>query len=299
MLIQSFVINEDPMFHFQVFDPGEVLYLFESPAGYALIILRIFAWCMFIYSTVFTLKHYPEKANFYYPFNICGTLWFVAGPAFILSGNTYIDKWVRESVVCAVLLLIAFGGHLSFLILTMPSVANKNFPYHVRTTQIGVIEIDALNGTVIENFIHHPYQPTTTIAEQNMIVPLTRRTEEIFEGMYTQKTYTGNKSTNDNTEIEMQPDRTMENVLNWSLAKNLPPLEYSQFAGPKRESLTSENSRISNGVTQNERRFSQQNQNSVQRVFSDYVQDVPLELFTISKMVLTGTRKEYSDHIEQ
>lgn len=47
----------------QVFDPGEVLYLYESPAGYGLIILRIAAWCMFIYSTVFTLKHYPEKVS--------------------------------------------------------------------------------------------------------------------------------------------------------------------------------------------------------------------------------------------
>lgn len=44
-----------------VFDPGEVLYLYESPAGYSLIILRCIAWCMFIYSTIFTLKHYPEK----------------------------------------------------------------------------------------------------------------------------------------------------------------------------------------------------------------------------------------------
>ncbi|KAJ8964976.1 hypothetical protein NQ314_004493 [Rhamnusium bicolor] len=54
--------------------------------------------------------------NFYYPFNIFGTVWFIAGPAFILSANTYIDKWVRESVVCAVLLFISFGGHLMFLV---------------------------------------------------------------------------------------------------------------------------------------------------------------------------------------
>lgn len=56
------------------------------------------------------------QANFYYPFNICGTLWFVAGPAFILSANSYVDKWVRESVVCGVLLFITFAGHLMFLV---------------------------------------------------------------------------------------------------------------------------------------------------------------------------------------
>lgn len=60
----------------QVFDPGEVLYLYESPAGYGLMILRIAAWWIFEYSTLFTLKHYPEKSNFYTPFNLMGTLWY-------------------------------------------------------------------------------------------------------------------------------------------------------------------------------------------------------------------------------
>jgi hypothetical protein len=59
----------------QFFDPGEVLYLYESPPGYVLIILRVIAWWMFMYSTLFTLKHYPEKARFYYPFNIVGSMW--------------------------------------------------------------------------------------------------------------------------------------------------------------------------------------------------------------------------------
>lgn len=65
------------LFHYpmQFFDPGEVLYLYESPPGYGLIILRVIAWWMFMYSTLFTLKHYPEKARFYYPFNIVGSMW--------------------------------------------------------------------------------------------------------------------------------------------------------------------------------------------------------------------------------
>lgn len=73
----------------QYFDPGEVLYLFESPAGYGLISLRIVAWWMFIYSTIFTLKHYPEKATFYYPFNLVGTLWLV-----------HLSKWLCFTVCC-------------------------------------------------------------------------------------------------------------------------------------------------------------------------------------------------------
>ncbi|CAH1407389.1 unnamed protein product [Nezara viridula] len=143
------------------FDPGEVLYLYESPAGYGLVILRILAWTLFIYATVFTLKHYPEKSAFYYPFNLIGTMWFVAGPAFILAANTLIDKWVRESVVCAVQHFIALAGHILFLVLTVPNKANKNFPYHVRTTQIGIMEVtNGISGNnTLDHFGHHPYAP--------------------------------------------------------------------------------------------------------------------------------------------
>ena len=31
-------------------------------------------------------------------------------------------------------------GHAVFLLLTRPGAHNKNFPYHVRTTQIGILE---------------------------------------------------------------------------------------------------------------------------------------------------------------
>jgi hypothetical protein len=43
------------------FDPGKVLYLYESSFGYGLVILRMVGWLIFIYATFFTLKHYPEK----------------------------------------------------------------------------------------------------------------------------------------------------------------------------------------------------------------------------------------------
>lgn len=85
----------------QYFDPGEVLYLFESPAGYGLISLRIVAWWMFIYSTIFTLKHYPEKATFYYPFNLVGTLWLV-----------HLSKWLFFTVCCHRIKIV-----ISFIIL--------------------------------------------------------------------------------------------------------------------------------------------------------------------------------------
>ncbi|XP_068083223.1 transmembrane protein 145 [Anabrus simplex] len=140
------------------FDPGKVLYLYESPAGYGLILLRVVAWWMFVYSVVFTLKHYPEKAVFYYPFNIVGTIWFVSGPVFILITNGVIDKWVRESVVCGVLHFITLCGHVLFLVLTLPMTANKVFPYHVRTSQVGVLFDPGPDGTY--PFSHHVYDPS-------------------------------------------------------------------------------------------------------------------------------------------
>ena len=39
---------------------------------------------------------------------------------------------------------VAAAGHVCLLVLTRPSAHNKNFPYHVRTTQIGIME--AMSG---------------------------------------------------------------------------------------------------------------------------------------------------------
>ncbi|XP_041970666.1 transmembrane protein 145-like [Aricia agestis] len=165
------------------FDPGEVLYLYESLAGYGLIVLRVGAWCAFAYATFFTVKKFPQKNTFYCPFFICGTMWFYAGPLFILIANSYVDKWVRESVVTAVLLLITFCGHIMFLLLTLPVFANKNFPYHVRTTQIGVMEV--IGGSNIDTFGPNAYHPGGGAA-QTVIIPLTRRTEELIGNIYSQ-----------------------------------------------------------------------------------------------------------------
>ncbi|KAF7283649.1 hypothetical protein GWI33_023286 [Rhynchophorus ferrugineus] len=283
-----------------VFDPGEVLYLYESPAGYSLIILRIFAWLMFIYSTVVTLKKYPEKSNFYYPFNLFGTIWFVAGPAFIISANTYIDKWVRESVVWAVLLFIAFGGHLMFLILTMPSVANKNFPYHVRTSQIGVMEISGTAGnSTMEQFGHHIYEPSSNLTEQTVIIPLTRRTEELCEGLYNKKRLSTPQITEIADEIAMDEERTrdltIENVIKWSLAKNIPALDFANFQHikNKRDSIGSASSKLTDSTFHNENvtrrpslvnHLTTENQNGPGNL-DEYVKDVPIELFTVSNVV--------------
>lgn len=60
----------------QFFDPGEVLYVYESPAGYGLMALQLVAYVWFCYAVLISLKHYPEKQPFYIPFFTTYTLWW-------------------------------------------------------------------------------------------------------------------------------------------------------------------------------------------------------------------------------
>lgn len=117
---------------------------------------------------VSTIKKYPEKRMFYYPFGILGSLWIMGGPIAIIFGISVLDPWVRESMMCAVLGLLVFTGHISFLYLTWPSRANKSFPYHVRTNHVGIASDDD-DGA---DYPRHTYEPS--LPDQNLVIPLSR-----------------------------------------------------------------------------------------------------------------------------
>ncbi|XP_078062781.1 transmembrane protein 145, partial [Mustelus asterias] len=135
----------------EFFDPGQVLYTYESPVGYSLIVLQFVAYVWFCYAVYTTLKHYPEKQTFYIPFFAAYTLWFFAVPVTALIANFGIPKWVREKIVNGIQLGICLYAHTVFLVITRPSAANKNFPYHVRTSQIGIVD------TSFDKYPHHIY----------------------------------------------------------------------------------------------------------------------------------------------
>lgn len=157
IFMTSFIITYAVLFIYEavIFDPGLVLYLYESPPGYGLLGLQLVAWLWFCYAIFFTLKHYPGKSKFYMPFFVIYTFWFWCEPVIILIANFALGKWVRAKVVNGIQNAVAFAGFSFFLFLTRPSHANKNFPYHVRTTQVGVMSDDY-------NREHIYYVPTTT-----------------------------------------------------------------------------------------------------------------------------------------
>nr|XP_048684108.1 LOW QUALITY PROTEIN: transmembrane protein 145 [Caretta caretta] len=145
----------------EFFDPAQVLYTYESPAGYGLIALQFLAYVWFCYAVLTTLKQCPEKQPFYVPFFAAYTLWFFAVPVTALIANFGIPRWAREKIVNGIQLGIHLYAHAVFLIMTRPSAANKNFPYHVRTSQIGIVE-EGAPGT---KFPHHVYGNVTFISD--------------------------------------------------------------------------------------------------------------------------------------
>ncbi|KAL3214733.1 hypothetical protein MRX96_034712 [Rhipicephalus microplus] len=153
----------------QYFDPGEVLYIYESPAGYGIVALRLVGWGWFVYATVFTLLHYPEKTAFYTRLFLLYTVWLLSAPVIILIAAFVVPKWMREKVINVVELMVIFFAHIVFLILTRPSKANKNFPFHVRTTQVDVVQhptIGVISENYIDRFPHHAYAPTESLVAE-------------------------------------------------------------------------------------------------------------------------------------
>ncbi|CAJ0575965.1 unnamed protein product, partial [Mesorhabditis spiculigera] len=159
--IFSYMVVYIAMFFYaqKMFDSAKVTYVSESMPGYCLAGLRIIGWLSYAFSSITTANKYPGKRGFYSVMGALMTLWFLMGPISILIANFVMDKWVREEVVNLVECCVTFYGFFVFMVLTWPSAANRNFPFHVRTTQIG----DSYPG----DFPQNNYEARYTKNEEN------------------------------------------------------------------------------------------------------------------------------------
>lgn len=80
--IFTIVLLQFALFLYQneVFDPGVVLYIYESPPGFCLIILKVIAWFVFTISCYKTSKKVSSKMEFYASLFSLGSIWFLFHP---------------------------------------------------------------------------------------------------------------------------------------------------------------------------------------------------------------------------
>ncbi|CAG5096211.1 Similar to tmem145: Transmembrane protein 145 (Xenopus laevis) [Cotesia congregata] len=130
----------------EVFDPGLVLYIYESPPGFGLMALKVLAWGVFVACCYRTSRKSSSKFHFYASLLSLGSAWFLCHPLTVLAITFAVDKWVRQSVVKGCSLWIIFVGHAMFLYVTRPTSSNERFPFHIRTWQVVPIAVGQNNN---------------------------------------------------------------------------------------------------------------------------------------------------------
>lgn len=84
--------------------------------------------------------------------------------------------------------------------ITWPSRANKSFPYHVKTNHIGIASEED-DGA---DYPRHTYEPTHV--DQNIIIPLSKRTEDAINGIYGQYIYDSARGSNAHSHASFPDD---------------------------------------------------------------------------------------------
>uniref|UniRef100_A0A1I8JLE3 GpcrRhopsn4 domain-containing protein n=1 Tax=Macrostomum lignano TaxID=282301 RepID=A0A1I8JLE3_9PLAT len=123
------------------FDAALVLYRYESSPGYGLMAVILACWLFYVGCSIFTMSKH-KKVVFYTPMLVFYSLWFIAIPITVAVNINQVPDYMRAKVVNFIEVISLFLAHLFYLILTWPSLANKNFPFHIRTTQISDFAFD-------------------------------------------------------------------------------------------------------------------------------------------------------------
>ncbi|XP_015120345.1 transmembrane protein 145 [Diachasma alloeum] len=68
------------VYQWEIFDPGLVLYIYESPPGFGLLTLKILAWGIFVICCWRTSRKTTTKFHFYASLLSLGSIWFLCHP---------------------------------------------------------------------------------------------------------------------------------------------------------------------------------------------------------------------------
>ena len=117
-------------------DPADITYLYESPPGFVLMCMRLYALIWFLRAILITRLKYTRKRGFYWKFAVLGGLWMIALPFQVGLANLVIAVHIRPKFVFAFTVVLNVIFFLVMFFLFSPSRFNRAFPFHAKTSDM-------------------------------------------------------------------------------------------------------------------------------------------------------------------
>ena len=117
-------------------DPADITYLYESPPGYVLLGLRLYALIWFVRAILITRLKYARKRGFYRKFGVAGCLWLIALPFQVGLASQVVQIHQRPRFVYAFNVVVNMLFFSGMLLIFAPSRFNRAFPFHAKTSDM-------------------------------------------------------------------------------------------------------------------------------------------------------------------
>ena len=129
-----------------VTDPASVTYIYGTPPGLMLVLLRCFAAVWFTYAVYTTKRKYRSKRRFYTKFYAFFVLYLLGLPALVWVA-TAVDLYVRAKLLNGIELALLFVAQAVLAVMYNPALSlNKSFPFHANTGAMERPRIDMRRG---------------------------------------------------------------------------------------------------------------------------------------------------------
>jgi hypothetical protein len=117
-------------------DPADITWLYESPPGFVLLCLRLYALMWFIRAILITRHKYTRKRGFYWKFAVAGSFWMFALPLEVLIASRAVPVYRRPRFVFAFNVTVNALFFILQFYLFNPSRYNRAFPFHAKTSDM-------------------------------------------------------------------------------------------------------------------------------------------------------------------